>query len=252
MDRYYRDTITETKTKYAADVFFSRYKKQEYMTLIKKWGGDCRNKRVLKTDVYEEAIGAEHFLLWLAGRGGNVFGMDISPKIVALAQEATKPQDTRFVASDIRKAAFKSEAFDIIISNSTIDHFKDIGSALQELYRILKPNGTLILTLHNKFNFPFYLLILSKRIFHIHDFLYGYSYSIKEARQKLESVGFRVEECTSIVHTSVILQALFSRITRLGKQLIYKRLIRLQDKIGKANIWLRTYAGLFIALKATK
>ncbi len=64
------------------------------------------------------------------------------------------------VVSDIRNSPFKTESFDQIISNSTLDHFtnkNDIIVSLKELRRMLKPEGVLIITLDNPSNPVVYL-----------------------------------------------------------------------------------------------
>jgi SAM-dependent methyltransferase len=50
---------------------------------------------------------------------------------------------------------FVDEAFDVIVSNSTLDHFgswAELGASLHELHRVLKTRGLLIITLDNRAN----------------------------------------------------------------------------------------------------
>ncbi len=50
---------------------------------------------------------------------------------------------------------FADGAFDLVVSNSTLDHFRtpaDIQTSFAELHRVLAPGGSLILTLDNPSN----------------------------------------------------------------------------------------------------
>ena len=62
--------------------------------------------------------------------------------------------------------------FSLIISTSTLDHFPEIDVALKELYRVLKPKGVIILTLHNKTNLPVYFMYKLMKLFRRYPFGY--------------------------------------------------------------------------------
>ncbi len=54
--------------------------------------------------------------------------------------------------SDVRHIALKSESFDYMLSNSSLDHFQngnDMVLSIQELGRILKVGGIFVITLDN-------------------------------------------------------------------------------------------------------
>lgn len=53
---------------------------------------------------------------------------------------------------DIMSQSFDENTFDIAISCETIEHIQYPQKAIKELYRVLKPGGTLLLTCPNYFN----------------------------------------------------------------------------------------------------
>jgi predicted SAM-dependent methyltransferase len=46
---------------------------------------------------------------------------------------------------DLTRIPFKDESFDIFICNHVLEHITDYRTALKEIYRVLKPDGTAIL-----------------------------------------------------------------------------------------------------------
>src|SRR4029434_1314077 len=64
-------------------------------------------------------------------------------------------EETRSTALKHLRTVFADEAFDVIVSNSTLDHFgswAELGASLHELHRVLKTRGLLIITLDNRAN----------------------------------------------------------------------------------------------------
>lgn len=51
-----------------------------------------------------------------------------------------------FIETHLNKTSFQNDQFDIIYCLSVLEHADDKSSIVKELHRILKPNGTLILT----------------------------------------------------------------------------------------------------------
>lgn len=119
--------------------------------LLERWIGNG-DGLVLKTDLYEEAVGAGQ-VPWLAERFAGVSGIDISEDVQRVALSKNPGIDTR--VADTRALPFEDGRFETIVSLSTLDHFEDpadIGRSLAELSRVLAPGGRLVLTLDNPAN----------------------------------------------------------------------------------------------------
>ncbi len=123
--------------------------------LVRRWAGSSRGGTVLKTDLFEEANGADDVLVSLAAFGSQVVGMDHEPSTVAAARQRFPDPSLAMTTSDLCAMNFKDGAFDLILSTSTLDHFHsraEFLKALEELARVLRPGGRMILVLDNPLN----------------------------------------------------------------------------------------------------
>jgi SAM-dependent methyltransferase len=120
--------------------------------LLEAWLGTESFDRALKTDAYEEALGGGVADL-LRQRARCLILADCS--LWALRQARACRPGVRAVGCDVRALPFAGGGFDLIFSDSTLDHLpqaSDILVALGELARVLRPGGRLILTLDNAAN----------------------------------------------------------------------------------------------------
>jgi len=74
---------------------------------------------------------------------GNVTGIDFSSLALKFAKNKGLANVVRSTSTSI---PFRSEKFDIITVLDVIEHIKDDKSVLKEIWRLLKPNGIIILT----------------------------------------------------------------------------------------------------------
>jgi SAM-dependent methyltransferase len=252
MNRKDWENVANKGSHYFSGSFLCRCKKRQIAAIIRKWDKASRRKWVLKTDLFEEALGYDGITRWLAGRYKNIVGMDISFGIISRASSADKNDSSiRYALNDIRNASFKENSFDLIISNSTIDHFPEIDSALQELYRILKPGGALILTLHNRLQLFFSLQIWVKRILKIKDYSFGYSFTFNSISPRILSAGFHITDKTYIYFFPPVISFCESHFKgKLGS--MFRKIIRVYESKLTNNKYLNKFAGSNIALRLIK
>lgn len=84
----------------------------------------------------------------MVGPNGHIDGVDIVPEIIASAEKnlsLTKLNNVRFHTMTSEKLPFSDSAFDIIISNGVINLIPDKETSLKEIFRVLKPEGCLML-----------------------------------------------------------------------------------------------------------
>lgn len=78
----------------------------------------------------------------------KIFGIDISHASLNIAKK--RYSSINFINADTEyKIPFKKHHFDLIISGEHLEHLKDVDTYLEEIYRITKKNGYLLLTTPN-------------------------------------------------------------------------------------------------------
>ena len=238
------------------DPFLGEMKRQAHLALIQRWGGVPATGRVLKTDLFEEAMGPDAILNELTPPDGAVIGMDISPTIVGQAQGRDSARRAVYVAADVRCLPFASGVFSLIVSPSTLDHFADpadLGCSLRELRRVLGPAGQLIVTLDNRQNVSDFLLRLVARLGWVRYYV-GRSYRISTLRDELEAAGLRVQDTTAILHNPRLMAvAVVTLANIMGWRpftaLVHRALTAAQ-RLERTRWRYRT--GSFVAARATR
>lgn len=83
------------------------------------------------------------------GPNGFVVGLDLSPAMLAVARAnvlSARSPSVLLVAGVMEHLPFRASAFDVVISNSSVNLAVDKAAVLTEASRVLRPGGTLSLT----------------------------------------------------------------------------------------------------------
>lgn len=212
--------------------------------------------RVLKTDLFDEAFG-DGLYPYLAGRAQAVTGIDLSAGTVAAA--CRRHTGLQGVQADVRRLPFAGGAFDVVISDSTLDHFEsgaEIGAALREIRRVLRPGGILLLTLDNAANPAIALRnALPYRLLHrlgILPYYVGATCGPRRLRAMLQAAGLQVHTVEAILHCPRVLAVPAAGLLhRHGSPRAQRRLLRLlRTWEGLGRCPTRFLTGHFVAAQA--
>lgn len=200
---------------------------QQQEVLLRRWLPQQGGCRLLKTDLFDEVAG-RGLVAGLIDSGVHVTAVDISPWIVDRCRLAHPALEAR--VADVRRLPFASASFDVVFSGSTLDHFdnsRDLGQAMAELSRVLRPSGLLILTLDNPCH-PLLalrngtLLPLWRRIGLV-PYQVGVTLPPAALADVVRGSGLIVREVTSIGHAPRVLAVAaargFERVQPLGRRL---------------------------------
>jgi SAM-dependent methyltransferase len=254
--RRYWDDIGRRWLAERPDSLWHRCSDAIYARWLDRVADDFQGGRVLKTDLFNEAIGGG-LAEWFERRGSRVLGCDLALSTTegAAAQHAS----IAAVVADVRRLPFLSGALDGVLSDSTLDHFEresDIQAALCEIRRILRPGGTLLVTLDNPRN-PLVWLRNLRPAFWIRlglvPYTVGATCSLRRLEQLLVAAGFEVETRGAIVHSPrVLLVPLCRWIERRGARAEpapwwLRWLLRIEHL---ENLPSRLLTGHFVAIRA--
>jgi SAM-dependent methyltransferase len=159
---------------------------------------------ILKTDLFDEVVGTG-LVGFLLERADRVSGIDVAPSIVAEA--CRKQPRLEATVADVRSLPYPDETFDVVVSTSTLDHFEsrsEIVKALGELARVLRPGGSLVVTLDNSGNplvalrnaLPQSLLLRTGLV----PYPTGTTCDLTTLRHLVASAGLHVEDVDAIMH----------------------------------------------------
>jgi SAM-dependent methyltransferase len=147
----------------------------------------------------------------LASGYSNVFGADLFDR---------HPEKGRYLRANIANVPIKDSSFDLVYSNSVIFYLPDPQKALEEFYRILKPGGTVIVTVHTKYSL-FTLDRVIKRLLRLAtvDHLSGVRfYSSMEYKRMFDNAGFEVAEIDGYKISYLLWPAMMKSYRLLGME----------------------------------
>ena len=149
----------EGKEEYVKDVFeeiaeyYDKMNGIMSMGMVKGWhkfmfkkAGDISGKQVcdVGTGTGEIAFMAAERV----GTEGQVYGVDITPGMIAMAKkkmpEKGLPKDVDFRVGDALAMEFDDNTFDLVTSGYMLRNVCDIPKAIEEMHRILRPGGHVI------------------------------------------------------------------------------------------------------------
>ncbi|MCS5635745.1 MAG: methyltransferase domain-containing protein [Myxococcota bacterium] len=101
--------------------------------------------------VLDVGTGRGRFAIFMAERGCRVIAVDINSEMLDLAQEAALEREVHeridfraLSAEDL--SSMDEDGFDVLLCMELFDHLPDLGKALGQMRRLLRPGGRLVFT----------------------------------------------------------------------------------------------------------
>lgn len=99
-------------------------------------------------DVLDLATGTGLLAFAFCSRVRSVTGVDLSEKMVALANDNRKYSECKnldFKVEDACQLSFPAASFDVVVASNVLHLLQEPETALREMQRVLRPGGRLIL-----------------------------------------------------------------------------------------------------------
>jgi len=148
-DRFYKNEQTDFPSWYVFMLPELIKEIQENSNLLELGCGQAKGLRYLVNNYYIKQKG--------------VFGIDQSSEAIKFSKKSLPRANLE--QGNIYSLKYKNNSFDFVIMMEVIEHLEKPLQAMKEAYRVLKPNGMLILSFPNFFNIPWLILrILSEKL----------------------------------------------------------------------------------------
>ena len=116
--------------------------------------------------VLDIASGSGYGTKLLSEKAKKVYGIDVSSDSVEYARQNYHAKNVKYIVGDGESISLKDNSVDVVVTFETIEHIKDYKTFLQEISRVLKPDGLLLISTPNDLEFA------EGNHFHLHEFEY--------------------------------------------------------------------------------
>jgi ubiquinone/menaquinone biosynthesis C-methylase UbiE len=151
----------QDRRRYFQDIAKRRYQGREWHVPVVAAFTSFRGKDVLEVGCGIATDGME-----FARNGARYVGVDLTPNSIELAQERFRLFGVpgKFeVANAEERLPFVNDTFDHVYSFGVIHHSPAPESIVREIYRVLRPGGTLTVMLYNRSSINYYIEIMFLR-----------------------------------------------------------------------------------------
>lgn len=162
--------------------------------------------------VCDIACGSGHQCIKMAKRGCEVYGIDMNARNIKNAKSIAEGYDCDFQVANAEKLPYDSNMFDKVVSVCALEHFANDEKAIEEMNRVLKPGGILVLTV-DSFTYKGIKKPFQEK--HRTDCSVVNYYSVSQLTQKLEKCGFKVLKSKYFIN-SPISSFFFTLSIRMG------------------------------------
>jgi ubiquinone/menaquinone biosynthesis methyltransferase len=146
-----RIATPEGKRRYVRGLFATIADRYDLITVVLSYGRDRSWKRRLVslaspssgTRALDLATGTGDIAFAVGSRGAHVVGLDVTKRMIELAREkaAGLKAPPLFLVGDMVTLPFSADSFDLVTTGYGLRNVPDLTSAVDEIFRVLKPGG---------------------------------------------------------------------------------------------------------------
>lgn len=116
--------------------------------------------------VLDIASGSGYGTKIIASQAKKVYGVDLSKKAIQYASKNFSAKNIEYLQGSGVDNPLKDNSVDVVTTFETIEHIEDYKKFMQEIKRVLKPDGLAIISTPNDLEFT------KDNHFHVHEFRY--------------------------------------------------------------------------------
>jgi len=178
---------------------------------------DHMHKRIVKSllnssgkMLLDVGVGTGRFAMWLAERGFEVVGVDISREMIKKAKSArakvSNSKNVHLVLGDACFLPFRKGFFENCICINVINHMPAFDKFLKEVSYVVKPTGSFIVNFPNLWSpyLPIALIVNLRKRALFKGGIFSRWFTPKEIRSSLSSAGFSIREIRGCMIASQI------------------------------------------------
>jgi ubiquinone/menaquinone biosynthesis C-methylase UbiE len=179
---------------YNSPIWLQRYWQRKRHEIIMEFAGDA-------AAVLDIGCGSSHIILDLK----HAVGMDILQRKLRWL----KPNHDRLVRGSTFALPFKDARFDVVINSEVIEHVPEDPEILNEMWRVLRPGGTLILGTpdYDRWSWVALEWIYGKVLPGAYAHEHITHYTQKSLAEKIRARGFEVLDCQYVGYSEMIFKA---------------------------------------------
>jgi SAM-dependent methyltransferase len=139
--------------------------------------------------ILDVGCGSGLFLYKMKQEGWEVYGVEVNESAAKLGNEA---EQLNIHVGDLVSTNYQPDFFDYVRSNHSFEHIGNPHEVLNEIHRILKPDGKLFIGVPNFDSFNSRLF--KKYWWYLCPPVHTFNYSVSNLKKMLENHGFEVEK----------------------------------------------------------
>lgn len=121
----------------------------------------------------------------------KIIGFDVSEEAIKLARKENAVNNSDYRISSAEKLPLPDQSVDAVLCIGVLEHIVDFNDALTEIYRILKPQGKLVVITSNLYSLMYFDRII-KQLFGIWKYGYQKNWSPRQIKHLLNNTGFHI------------------------------------------------------------